>query len=237
MGAESPRVPTSGRPQRLAFTPDGRRLAVEILPAEWRDGKASVTIWDVERKKELRVIPDTQVGPGELAFSADGAILAVPSTMNVGVWDVATGKKIVLDRAYLQYAAFRADGSSLEGISASGEVTSWDLATRRKTHAFGTGIQPSGALAMAPDGRTLAANGGPHVLHLWESQDSRDRFDPGDAHTGQINGFLFTADGKHVLSASDDRTVRLWDLSDGRLLRTFRHQGQVDAMQVSTDGR
>ena len=79
-----------------------------------------MTIWDVERKKEPRIIPDTQVGPGELAFSADGAILAVPSTMNVGVRDVATGKKILLDRAYLQHAAFRADGSSLEGISASG---------------------------------------------------------------------------------------------------------------------
>ncbi len=45
--------------------------------------------------------------------------------------------------------------------------------------------------------------------------------DPG-AHTGMIRRADVDAAGRFVVTASDDRTVRVWSLADGRLLRTIR---------------
>jgi WD40 repeat protein len=45
-------------------------------------------------------------------------------------------------------------------------------------------------------------------------------------------------DGQQILSASDDRTLRLWDLASERLLVTFTgHGGPVTSVVFSPDGR
>jgi len=46
------------------------------------------------------------------------------------------------------------------------------------------------------------------------------------------------AHGDHALSASDDNTLRLWDLATGETLRTLKGQsGSVAAVAVLADGR
>jgi len=57
-------------------------------------------------------------------------------------------------------------------------------------------------------------------------------------HTAAILAIAFSADGKLVLSGSDDRTVRLWDLQTGRELRRFDGlRGAVSAVAFSPDGK
>ncbi len=57
---------------------------------------------------------------------------------------------------------------------------------------------------------------------------------------GHINSVLtvtITPDGRQALSGSSDRTLRLWDLTTGQELHTFKgHTGQVWAGAVTTDG-
>ena len=46
------------------------------------------------------------------------------------------------------------------------------------------------------------------------------------------------ADGRHALSGSDDRTVKLWDLVTSQSSRiSIGHEGPVSAVAVSPDGR
>ena len=45
-------------------------------------------------------------------------------------------------------------------------------------------------------------------------------------------------DGKHVVTASDDKTARVWLLADGSLVRTLAgHTGGVSSACVSPDGK
>ena len=41
-------------------------------------------------------------------------------------------------------------------------------------------------------------------------------------HTDKINSIRLTDDGKFMISASDDKTCKIWDVSSGKLLRTIK---------------
>jgi WD40 repeat protein len=46
-----------------------------------------------------------------------------------------------------------------------------------------------------------------------------------------------TPDGKRAISASDDKSLRLWDLESGAQLRTFEgHTGSVNSVAISPNG-
>jgi WD40 repeat protein len=45
-------------------------------------------------------------------------------------------------------------------------------------------------------------------------------------------------DGRFIVSGSEDRTVKVWELESGRLLRSLKeHADDVNAVAVSPDGR
>jgi hypothetical protein len=57
-------------------------------------------------------------------------------------------------------------------------------------------------------------------------------------HSAATVAIAFSPDGKFVLSGSDDRTMKLWEVSTGREIRTFRgDDSNVTAVAYSPDGR
>jgi len=56
-------------------------------------------------------------------------------------------------------------------------------------------------------------------------------------HAVYVKAVAFSSDGRHVLTGSQDWTVKMWDVENGALLRTFdAHKSQVDAVTFSQDG-
>ncbi|AKI99597.1 High-affnity carbon uptake protein Hat/HatR [Archangium gephyra] len=57
-------------------------------------------------------------------------------------------------------------------------------------------------------------------------------------HTQHINAISFTADGRYLVSASDDRTLRVWDLGQDGEPRVLRgHTNEVWRIQMLPDGQ
>jgi len=44
--------------------------------------------------------------------------------------------------------------------------------------------------------------------------------DPG-GHTSTVRTALFTADGKHVITGGYDKSIRIWDMVTGEVVRVF----------------
>lgn len=63
------------------------------------------------------------------------------------------------------------------------------------------------------------------------------------AHYGIVNDLTFTSNGKNLISVSDDKTIRIWDIESGILDRTLRTyagagvEGAIYALAISPDDR
>jgi hypothetical protein len=59
-----------------------------------------------------------------------------------------------------------------------------------------------------------------------------------EGHSYEVMGVAVTGDGKRAVSASRDKTLKVWDLETGRLLRTLEgHSHHVDGVALTPDGK
>ncbi len=92
---------------------------------------------------------------------------------------------------------------------------------------------PVVALAVSPDGKTLASASWDHTARLWPLSGGAPRVLEG--HRDNVNGIAFTPDGRKVVTGGYDATVRIWPLADGApVIATL--PSPVNAVAVAPDG-
>jgi len=151
----------------LAFSPDGRTLAIDELglPPQSR-----IKLWNVSSGKSLPSLGDPVGATHAVAFSPDGAVLATADTDGTGLWDVATGRlraRLTADSAPVSKLAFSPDGKTLAAGGADGVTTVWDVATRRILFTLTGQARSVQSVAFSPDGSILATASYDDTVRLW----------------------------------------------------------------------
>ncbi|GHH52305.1 nSTAND1 domain-containing NTPase [Lentzea cavernae] len=220
-------------PTALAWTPDGRVLAT---------GTARGAVLLGTGHRELTRSTDDADGVADLSWSCDGSLLAVASQdrkrslprifdaagnrVTPGSWRRHSGfLNAVSWHPHEQIVAIADDDNTIT-------VNSLDrtLCHLRINKRFTS-------LAWHPDGKLLAAgctDATVCLLHLSDELEERSQL---SGHRGQINAVAWSPNGKNLLTASDDRTARVWDPeTGGQRTALIGHSMAVTAALWSSDG-
>ncbi|CAM5328225.1 hypothetical protein GCM10010261_18670 [Streptomyces pilosus] len=134
--------------------------------------------------------------------------------------------------------AFSPDGRTLAATSARGPVSLWDVAERRRKAVLADTTQGARALSFDPRGHRLAVATARGPVQLWDTTRTPRLTASLRGHTGAVNALDHVHDGRTLVSAGADRTVRLWDTGRARPLAVLEgHTDEVLGAVFSPDGR
>jgi WD40 repeat protein len=196
----------------LAFSPDGSTLA--IAGPDDRE----IALWDLKNDKLAGVLRGHKGYVRSVAFAPDGKTLVsggndVP---NVRIWDVPSRRQLAAlsHPAYAEAVAYFPDGKWFAAGNSFGDntVRIWDAISHKERRVLRGHTQFIHAIAISPDGTTLASAGDDATIRLWETATGAERT-VFKGHFGPVYALSFSRDGSLLASGGADNTVRLWSVA------------------------
>jgi hypothetical protein len=210
---------TSGRMWSASFSPDGTRIVTT--------DDASARIWDARTSELLHVLPHGET-VYDASYTADGARIATASGDGaVRIWNAAGAlvRELRAGQSERYFAvAISPDGRSVAAIDMiSATARAWDMATGAELAELTNAASGFPSLAFSADGQWLAASGGDDVRvravtrrsssdsATWPGRSRANR----TGHAAWVTACAVTPDGRQVVSASMDQTLKVWDFKRG----------------------
>jgi WD40 repeat protein len=244
----------SGKEGKNKFMPPGKKehlKADEIaLIRQWIDAGAPAPAAPAKLADVLANLPKIaskvtrRKAIQALAFSPKAGLIAAGSYGSVQLLDATTRELVrTLDgvAGKVNALGFSADGAMLFAAAGDagigGIAYQWKVADGALVRKFDGHRDALYALALSPDGQTLATGSYDQKIKLWSVSDGAE-IKTLSGHNGGVFGLSFRPDGKVLASASADRTVKLWDVASGKRFDTFSQPlKEQNTVAFSPDGK
>ncbi|KAI5117482.1 hypothetical protein M0805_003363 [Coniferiporia weirii] len=243
----------------VAYSPDGRHIVSGS--DEW-----TLRIWDTETRKAVgEPLTGHSHWVWSVAYSPDGKhIVSGSSDRTLRIWDIYTGKAVgeplTGHSDYIRSVAYSPDGRHIVSGSDDYTLRIWDAHTRKPVGEPLTGHSHwVWSIAYSPDGKHIASGSSDRTLRIWdahirkavgESLTADMTIRIWDTHTGKavgesltghshwVKSVAYSPDGRHIVSGSEDNSLRIWDPStfSASLLQNVRKEISDDGWLRDTEG-
>jgi WD40 repeat protein len=194
------------------FSPSGQQIV------SWGNDN-TVRVWDVESGKQLSQVSDL-LRVSTALFSPDGKLLLTSSELTslelalhssdraLRTWDASTGElDTTFDTFSGQRSIFSPDGKYILSIEGVGVEVFSAQGTRLSEMRGPADVITT--IAFSPDSNVVLAGSGDGTGWLWDPLLGILKGILG-GHKAPIRSAVFSPLGRHIVTASDDQTVRLW---------------------------
>lgn len=226
------------RVSRIDFSADGSQILItEDL---------GVLAWDLEKSEltsPFALADDMRPETTRIVAVSGGGRLMLAQVGNdtLEIWDLQRGANRIRSFRHLRLriAAFSADARRIASV-APDTVKIWNVEDDACEATFSSGSEFPYLVAFSKDGQRLALGTWDGTVMLSGSL-SRARAQDSLAHDMSITGVSISPRGRHVVTASTDETLKIWDLDTG-LCELSIQSGSIMpvpfiACSYSADGR
>lgn len=221
----------------IAVSTDGRRIASVDA------GDQMVHVWDRSTGLALRTLGSSSPSPWNVAFTNDGRRLRWGPHLydpDQGVADDQINRRGRFDWSFDLGNLTLSQEVSEEGKRGVLQANGVSLGLTRPGGKEQVQLQPAGILVSTgkardkilgmtlvfPEGRgAKAVIAGTHTLRVLDAKTGRTDFDL-IGHRGEVAAVAPCPNRPYVVSAGDDKTVRIWNVVTGELLLSLFHEGE-----------
>lgn len=244
----------SGKVGKNQFMPPGKKEHLKTeeiaLIRHWIDAGAPAPATEKKPADLIASLPkiapktEPKKAVQALAFSAKGNLIASGLFGSIQLLDATTKgpvRTLTPLAGKVNALVFSADGTTLFAAAGdaglNGIAYQWKVSDGTLVRKYEGHTDAVYALALSPDGKTLATGGYDQKIKLWDVGTGAERMLL-KGHNGGVFGLSFRPDGKVLASASVDRTVKLWEVASGKRLDTFSQPlKEQTAVAFSPDGK
>jgi hypothetical protein len=162
----------------------------------------------------------------QTVFSPDGKhIVTASDDCTARVWNPSSGKLEATLEGHLMrvnHAAYSSDGKHIVTASDDGSARVWNSSTGKLEATFeGHLTMKVNQAAFSPNGMHIIAGGDATTSQdgtvlAWNLSTGKLEFEL-EGHSASVRQASFSPDGRHIVTASDDKTAKVWNASTGQL--------------------
>lgn len=154
------------------------------------------------------------------------------------LWNTVNAPQAVSLSKPVESIGLSRDGRKLVAGDSAGHIIVWSVDESGKLLEdplrrleFGSRQR---VVAMSPDGNSVAASGDNGKILVWTLAGDQPPVEL-KGHDSAVNTLKFADDGRQLVSGSDDRTVKLWSITDARVLASQKVMYSVQCVDWSRD--
>jgi RNA polymerase sigma factor (sigma-70 family) len=211
----------------IGFVDDGDTVVLH------GDNDGSIYLFDRAKGTEGKSFPTAgQKSWGQILLSPDGKHVIMCTLQPPSIWDLEGKQVAVLEghKAWANVAAFSPDGKKLYTGCYDTFVIEREWPMGKPIRKIELGRDRVQRMAVSPDGKRLeVVFEGEQALIFYDLETGKQLPEPIEGHRSTVYGIECAPDGS-LISFGSDRSVRTWDLKQGKSVAQF-------AVELDLNGR